>query len=136
MIHYSFQSKDQIKLKDYRLLSFAENIGKNIGKNISKYLSGTCSQKLLDNAKKSPTDVRKTSKKVIQKTAETTGDLTGNKIADTVAKSYNGMNSKVSKTSPQNKSDKTSNEQDKEIPKERYASPEERQELIDELRLK
>ena len=111
-------------------------MGINIGKNIKKYLSGICSQKLLDHAKKSPTDVRKTSKRAIQKTAETTGDLTGNKIADTVAKSYDGMNSKVSKTSPQNKSDNTSNEQDKEIPKERYASPEERQELIDELRLK
>ena len=136
MIHYSFQSKDQIRLKDYRLLSFAENMGKNIGKNISKYLCGTCSQKLLDHAKKSKTDVRKTSKRVIQKAAETAGDLTGNKIADTLAKSYDGMNSKVSKTSPQNKSDNTSNEQDKEIPKERYASPEKRQELIDELRLK
>ena len=135
MIHYSFQSKDQIKLKDYRLLSFAENMGKNIEKYISRYLSGTCSQKLLDHANKSPTDVRKTSKRAIQKTAGKTGDLTGNKIADTVAKSYDGMNSKVSKTSPQNKSDNTSNEEDKEIPKERYASPEERQELIDELRL-
>ena len=64
--------------------------------------------------------------RVIQKTPETTGNLTGNKIADTVAKSYDGMNSKVSKTSPQSKSDNTSNEQDKEIPKERFASPEER----------
>ena len=109
MIHYSFQSKDQIKLKNYRLLSLAENMGKNI----SKYLIGTCSQKLLDHAKKSPTDVRNTSKRVIQKTPETTGNLTGNKIADTVAKSYDGMNSKVSKTSPQSKSDNTSNEQDK-----------------------
>ena len=126
MIHYSFQSKDQIKLKNYRLLSLAENMCKNIGKNISKYLIGTCSQKLLDHAKKSPTDVRNTSKRVIQKTPETTGNLTGNKIVDTVAKSYDGMNSKVSKTSPQSKSDNTSNEQDKEIPKERFASPEER----------
>ena len=37
-----------------------------------------------------------------QKTAEGTGDLIGNKIADAVAKSYNGKITKVSRSSPQN----------------------------------
>ena len=43
-------------------------MGKNIGKNISKNLSGKYSQKLLDHAKKSATNVLRTSpKRVIQK---------------------------------------------------------------------
>ena len=43
---------------------------------------------------------------------------------------------KVSKNSQQNNSETVTNENDKEIPKERLISPEERQEVIDELRLK
>ena len=38
--------------------------------------------------------------------------------------------------SQQNNSETVTNEHDKEIPKERYISPEERQEIINELRLK
>ena len=76
-------------------MSFAKNVGENIGKNISKNLSGKYSQKLIDHAEKSATDLLKTtSKRVIQKTAEEPGDLIGNKIADKIKK--------VSKTSPQN----------------------------------
>ena len=43
---------------------------------------------------------------------------------------------KASKNSKQSNSETFTNEHDKEIPKERYISPEERQEIIDELRLK
>ena len=76
-----------------------------------------------------------------QKTAEATGDLIGNKIADTVlsdtlatrAKSYDGKITKVSKNSQQDKSETVTNENDKEIPKERYISPEEWQKNIDNL---
>ena len=42
----------------------------------------------------------------------------------------------VSKNLQQNNSETVTNEHDKEVPKERYVSPEERQEIIDELRLK
>ena len=42
----------------------------------------------------------------------------------------------VSKNSQQNNPETATNEHDKEIPKERYISPEERQEISDELRLK
>ena len=85
-------------------------------------------QKLLDHAKKSTTDaLRTSSKRVIQKTAEATGALMGNKITDRITK--------VSKTVPQNNSKRITNEHDQEIPKERYVSPEQRQEIIDELRL-
>ena len=41
----------------------------------------------------------------------------------------------VSKNSQQNNSETVINEHDKEIPKERYISPEERQKTIDDLRL-
>ena len=106
-------------------------MGKNIVKYISKNLSGKYFswQKLLVHAKQSVTDVFNTaSKRAIQKTAETTGDLIGNKIIDKITK--------VSKNLQQNNSEIVTNENDKEILKERYISPEERQETIDELRLK
>ena len=61
------------------------------------------------------------------KSSEATGYLIGNKIADKITR--------VSKTSPQNNSETGTNECDKEIPKERYKSPEQRQKIIDDLRL-
>ena len=64
---------------------------------------------LIDTAKKSTTDAIKTaSKRATQKTAEATGDLIGNKIAEDVELT---------------------------IYKKRYISPEERKQIIDELRL-
>ena len=42
---------------------------------------------------------------------------------------------KASKTSQQNDSETVTNDQDKEIPKERYISPKERKNIIDNLRL-
>ena len=42
---------------------------------------------------------------------------------------------KVSRSSPQNNSETITNEHDKEIPKERYISPEERQKIIDDFTL-
>ena len=61
------------------------------------------------------------SKKVIQKTTEATGDLIGNKIADKITS--------ISK--------KPVKDEDVEIAahKKRYISPEERQQIINELRL-
>ena len=50
-----------------------------------------------------------------------------NKIADRIRK--------VSKTSPQNSSETVKNEHDKEIPKEKYVSPEKWRKMIDDLRL-
>ena len=47
-------------------------------------------------------------------------------------KKSNGIN-KVSKTSQQNNSEKVTNEHDKEIPKEKYVSLKERQNIIDDL---
>ena len=62
-------------------------------------------------------------KEQFKKTAEATGDLIGNKIADKITR--------VSKTLPQNNSG-TNKEQ---ILRERYLSPEQRQEIVDHLRL-
>ena len=70
-MRYSVELRDRIFVKGYGFLPFAKNMGKNTGKQINKNLSGKYSEKLLDHAEQSATDVRKiTSKKVIQKTAE------------------------------------------------------------------
>ena len=98
---------------------FARNMG-----NISKNSSSIYSQKLLNHAKQSVTHAIKTaSKRVIQKTVEATGDLIGNNIADKITR--------VSKTSTQ--SNLETNEE--EILRERYISPQQRKEIIDDLRL-
>ena len=76
-------------------------------------------QKLLDHAKKFATDeLKTTSKRGIQKTAEATGDYIGNKITNRITK--------VSRRLLKNNSETITNEHDKEIPKERYISPEKR----------
>ena len=117
-MRYSIESRDRIYVKGYRLLSFAKN------------LSNKYSQKSIDSAKKSTTDaIKTTSKKAIQKIAETTGDLIGNKIADKITS--------ISKSPKELHSKKihSTEEANNEIPKERYISPEKRQQIIDELRL-
>ena len=98
---------------------------KNIDKIIIKNLSGNNSKRILDHAKQSTTDALKTSsKRVIQKRAEATGDLIGNKLTN--------RTTKIFKNSVQNISEMVTN--DKEIPKERHISLEERQKIIDNLR--
>ena len=91
---------------------------------MGKSLSNKYGQKFLDSAKKSTTDAIKTAlKRAIQKTAEATGDLIGNKIADkSVSKKPNNNNN---------------NNEDVEITahKKRYISSEERQQIVNELRL-
>ena len=101
---------------------------KNIGKSISKNLSVKCSQNLLDHAKQSSTDAFKTTpKRVTQKTKEATAELIGNKNANKITR--------VSKKLQQNHSQADTNEHGKEIPEEKYVSPEERREIIDDPRL-
>ena len=88
-------------------------------------------KKLLDNAKKSATDAIKTaSKRAIQKAAEATSDLICNKIADKMT----SVSKKPVKELPINYERE---EENVEITthKKRYVSPEERQQIIDELRL-
>ena len=118
-IKNSIEPSDRMYVKGYGFLSFAENMGKQ--------LSNKYSQKLLDSTTKSTTDAIKTApKRALEKTAEATGDLIGNKIADKITS--------VSKKTQNNESEAGSASL-KDVPKKRYISPEERQQIIDELRL-
>ena len=119
---YSIEPRYRIDIKGYWFLFFAKNIGKS--------LSNKYGQKLLDSAKKATADAINTaSKRAIQKTAEATVDLIGSRIADKVS---------VSKKKP----DKELHNNDDETEaveiatsKKRYISPEERKQIIEELRL-
>ena len=116
-MRYSLEPRDRIYVKGYGFTSFPRSMSNKYGK------------KLVDTAKKSATDVIKTaSKRGIQKTVEATGDLIGNIIADKITsvskkKSNNNINN--------------NNDDDVELAthKKRYISPEERQQIIDELML-
>ena len=122
-MRYSIEPRDRIFVKGYGFLSFA--------KNMSKILSNKQGQKLLDSAKKSTTDaIKRALKRAIQKTAEATGDLIGNKIADKIA-------SVLKKSTKELHNNDETKQEDVEIatPKRRYVCPEERQQIIDELRL-
>ena len=78
----------------------------------------------LADATQSATDALKTtSKRAVKKKAEANGDLIRNKIADKFTR--------ISKTSPQN-----TLETNAEILSEKYISPELRQNIIDDARLK
>ena len=128
-MRYSIEPRDRIYVKGYGFLSFAKSIGKS--------LRNIYGKKLLNSAKKSATDAIKTaSKRAIQKTAETTGDLIGNKIADKITSVLKKPAMELhSKELPNNNNN--NNETDAEITthKKRYISPEERQQIIDELGL-
>ena len=90
-------------------------------------MSNKYGKKLVDTATKSARDAIKTaSKRAIQKTAEATGDLVGNKIAD-----------KITSVSKKSTEKLPTIDEDVELttPQERYISPEERQQIINELRL-
>ena len=106
MTRYSFQSRDQIIVKGYWLLSFA--------KIIDKYLSRKYSQKLLDIVKKSTDALKTKSKWVIQRTTEEACNSIGYKIVN-----------EISNNSPQNNSntDSQADENSIEITKERYLFP-------------
>ena len=103
---YTIEPRFRKYVKGYGFLSFAKNFGNKYGK------------KLMDTATKTGIDAAKTaSKRIVQKNAEATGDLIGNEIADRI----------TSIGKPKEK--KT-----KEI-EEIYIPPEERQQIIDDLRL-
>ena len=113
-MRYSIEPRDSVYIKGYGFMSFTRNMS-------NKY-----EKKLIDTANKSATDPIKTaSKRAIQKTAEATGDLVGNKIADKITS--------VSKNST--KKLPTIDEDVESTTHKRYILPEERQKIIDELRL-
>ena len=116
---------DQILVKCYGFLSFAEYMGKNISKNINcKY-----GQKLLDHDKQSATDaIKTTSKKVIQKAAEATGDLIGIRMLIELRKSQEVQRRIMQKKLQMNMIKEY-------LKKDIYISPEEGLKVIDDLRL-
>ena len=94
---------------------------------LARSMNNKYGKKLVDTAKKSATNAIKTaSKRAIQKTADATGDLVGNKIADKIT----SVSNKSRKKLPTIHEDAESTTH-----KKRYISPEERQQIIDELRL-
>ena len=102
-------------MKGYEFMCFARSMSNRYGK------------KLVDTAKKSAADAIKTaSKRAIQKTAEVTGELLGNKTVNKITS--------VSKKSTK-KLSTIDDDVDLTTHKKRYISPEERQQIIGELRL-
>ena len=113
-MRYSIEPKDRIYVNNYGFLSFAKNIGTQLS---SKYC-----EKLLDSAKKSTTDaIKTTSQSAIQKPAEANGVLIVNEIAHKITN--------VSKKSKKSQNSEANDES--QMPKERYISPEKRQQIID-----
>ena len=111
----SLEPRDRVYVKGYGFMSFTRSKSNKYGK------------KLVDTAKKSARDAIKTaSKRTIQKTAEPTGDLVGNKIAD-----------KITSVSRKSTIKLPTIDEDAELrtPQKRYISPEERQQIIEELKL-
>ena len=97
-------------------------MGQIIGKNISKSLSSKNFLIILNNLQQTATDALKTiSKKAIEKIAG------AKRLADKIIK--------ISNILQQNNLEIVENEHDREAFKERYVSPEERQKIIDEMRL-
>ena len=87
-----------------------------------------------DSAEKSTINAIKTaSKRSIQKIAEASGDLIGNKIADKITNASKKSSKELHSTRLHSQNDEANDET--EIPKERYISPEKRQQIFDELRL-
>ena len=128
-MRHSTEPKGRVYVKGYGFLSFAKTHVFTHVTIVAKNLNNKYSQKILDTAKKSTSDAIKTaSKRAVQKTAEATGDLIGNKIADKITNIYK-------KSSRELHSQNNEANDEIEIPKETYVSPEKRQQIIDELRL-
>ena len=115
-MRYSIEPRNRIYVKGYGFMSFARSMSNLSGKN------------LVDTAKKSATDaIKNASKRAIQKTGDATGDLVGNKIADKIKS--------ISKKKSDNNNNNINDDVELKTSQKRYISPEERQQIIDELRL-
>ena len=134
---YSIEPRERRYIKGYGFLSFDRNFGNKYGKKLMNTAIKTGAnfnskygKKLTNTAIKTGKDSATTAgKKVVHKSAEATGDLIGNKIADKITSASNKFLKKLHDEEIQ--STKVNNK----IPKERYISPEKRQQIIDELRL-
>ena len=107
-MRYSIEPRERRYVKGYDFLSFARNFSDKY----SKFLM----DKGIDVSKKF---AKAAGKKMLKETAKATEDLIGNKIADKITSA----------------SKKSHDEVNNEIPNERYISPEDRQKIINELKL-
>ena len=97
------------------------NTATKTGINAAKYFGNKYGKNLMDIVKKIGLDAAKTvSKKIVQKTAEATGNYTVNRIADKI----------TSLNKPRNNEEEEINELE-----EIYIPPENRKQIIDDLRL-
>ena len=127
MTQYVVQPREIKLAKGYKFVSFTKYMGKIINKNINKNLSDKYSQKLVDYVKQPATDtVKISSKRVIKKEQKW---LVIWLIITLLRKLQ--MFQEIYKKNPKT----VTNEHYKKIPKERYMSPKERQQIIDELRI-
>ena len=108
-MRYSIEPRERRFVKGYGFMSFARNVSDKYSKSLM--------DKGIDVSKKF---AKSAGKKILKETAKATGDLIGNKIAD-----------KITSASKKSRSDEVNNE----ILKERYISPNDRQKIIDELKL-
>ena len=118
-MRYSIEQRDRIYVKGQGFMSFARSMSNKYG------------QEFVDTAKKSAVDaINIASKRAVQKAAEATGDLVGNKTADKIT-------SVSKKKSNNNNNNNNNNNDDVELAtqKKRYVSPEEGQQIINELGL-
>ena len=107
-MRYSIEPRERRFVKGYGFMSFARNFS-------DKY-SKCLMDKGIDVSKKF---AKTAGTKILKETAKATGDLIGNKIADKIT------------STPKKSHDEVNNE----IPKERYISSNERQKIINELKL-
>ena len=105
-MRYSIEPRERRFVKGYGFMSFARNFRDKYSKSLM--------DKGMDLSK---SFAKSAGKKILKETAKATGDLIGNKISGKIT-------AKPSK-----------NHMMKEIPKERYISPKERQKIINELKL-
>ena len=121
-MRHSLKPEYRKYIKGYGFLSFARNFGDKYGNSI---INSKNVKKLMDGATKTSKDFAKIAgKKIVHKSAEETGDLVGNKIADKI----------TSMGKPRSKKEKDETNITEET-QEIYIPPEQRKQIIKDLKL-
>ena len=121
-MRHSLKPEYRKYIKGYGFLSFARHFGDKYGNSI---INSKNVKKLMDGATKTSKDFAKIAgKKIVHKSAEETGDLVGNKIADKI----------TSMGKPRSKKEKDETNITEET-QEIYIPPEQRKQIIKDLKL-
>ena len=123
-MRYSLEPTYRRYVKGYGFLSFTRKFGDKYGKKLMNTATivgtGKYGKKIVDTTKKQGSEFAKTAgKRIDKKSAEATGDLIGNKITD-----------KITSLGKSKSKEKEINEEEEII-----IPPEERQQIINDLRL-